>query len=274
MALRVAFEFFSDRVSPSFRGVRRRAVAGMNAAGWRKMMKDTGLFKGGGGLAKAAVIYEEVAGKRSMDFDSFKSALNIVGMRKKTRKEDVSAFIIHMANTLRDSDSLTSAESSIRSNIQQQKATAAGGGGKASKIIKAAKKIKSNNNNKATKGGEVSTRSIGSASSSSSTIATLEEGSSSSFSLPPLNNPSKPKKAGGAGGGGAGSSFASFAKGNQANSAYEDQVKNSLLKINASLRERKETSEEDLVANGFSWEKKERFTTKLRDDAFTWDWGN
>jgi hypothetical protein len=57
-------------------------------------------------------------------------------------------------------------------------------------------------------------------------------------------------------------------------SLYEDQVKNSLLKINASLRERKETSEEDLVANGFSWDKKERFTTKLSDDAFTLDWGN
>jgi len=198
------------------------------------MIKDTQLFKGSSGLAKALVIYEEVCMKgRCMDFDLFKQGLALVGARKKTRYEDVAAFLIACATTMMTTAaSSTSSLASGDSNVTNARVAKGQGKGQG-------------------KGNIVNKKA---AAQPASTIA------------PPPQPPPAAAPAAGI------PSFKNFAKSNAANSEYEEKVKKALKELNKNLAEKTPVPESELCAGGFSWEAKERLSTKLKDDASSWGW--
>ena len=115
LTLRDAFEVFCTRGSSTFRGVPQRAVGGMDAKSWRKMLQDSKVYKTPKALAQGVLIFNEVCnGMRVIDIDQFEIGIAKVGERKGMTGSDISAYLRHMAEEFHN---LNSHGSSIGNKI-------------------------------------------------------------------------------------------------------------------------------------------------------------
>ena len=98
MILRDAFEIFCNRGATTYRGVPKRACGGMDAKSWRKMLQDSKVYRTPKALASGVLVFSEVCGgMRVMDYDSFEYALSKVGKGKGMTGSDIAAYLCHMA---------------------------------------------------------------------------------------------------------------------------------------------------------------------------------
>lgn len=242
MHLRDTFEVFCNRGATTFRGVPKRAIGGMDAKSWRKMLADSKVYKTPKALANGVLIFSEVCGgARVMDFDQFKEALAKVGERKGMTGSDIAAYLAHMAEGFH----AAAGSSPCHAVVSKEQMKAA---------IK--KREKDQNKKIPPPLPNPSVDKSKKAQPAASAVPTGETHADKKVTASESDAPKPPN-------------LKEIAKQNQA----LDAQKEILRQLNSQLASGEPLSEEaQKQNNGFSWDNKEKFSVKLRENATSWDW--
>lgn len=245
MHLRDTFEVFCNRGATTFRGVPKRAIGGMDAKSWRKMLADSKVYKTPKALANGVLIFSEVCGRTQvMDFDQFKEALAKVGERKGMTGSDIGAYLSHMADGF---------HAAVGGSLSRQVLS--------KEQMKAAIKQREKEQSKQiplpqpappvekSKKAQPAAAPVGGATPTEKKVAA----SQSDAPKPP--------------------NLKEIAKQNQALDAQKEVLRqlNSQLASGLPLSDESEDAQKG-GNNGFSWDRKEKFSVKLRENATSWDW--